>query len=91
MEIGGGNRVVQIPSASADESCVGDFSMVGIQDSNARWRTLLQEQYAREIQVLASGWPKQPGLTINFSDIQAWDPSFAQSLIEYPKPILIPS
>ncbi len=88
MEIGGGNRVVQIPSASADEPCVGDFSMVGIQDSNARWRTLLQEQYAREIQVLASGWPKQPGLTINFSDIQAWDPSFAQSLIEYPKPIL---
>ena len=58
--------------------------MVGIQDSNARWRTLLQEQYARDIQVLASSWPKQPGLNINFSDIQAWDPKFAQSLILYP-------
>ena len=62
--------------------------MIGIQDSNARWRTLLQEQYAREIQVLASSWPTNRVLTISFSDIQAWDPNFAQSLIEYPKPIL---
>ncbi len=62
--------------------------MISIQDSNARWRTLLQEQYTREIQVLASSWPTNQVLTINFSDIQAWDPNFAQSLIEYPKPIL---
>lgn len=62
--------------------------MVGIQDSNARWRTLLQEQYTRDIQVLASSWPTNQVLTINFSVIQAWDPNFAQSLIEYPKPIL---
>jgi replicative DNA helicase Mcm len=62
--------------------------MISIQDSNARWRTFLQEQYTREIQVLASSWPTNQVLTINFSDIQAWDPNFAQSLIEYPKPIL---
>ena len=88
METGGGNRAVKIPPASADESCAGDSTMISIQDSNARWRTLLQEQYTREIQVLASSWPTNQVLTINFSDIQAWDPNFAQSLIEYPKPIL---
>jgi replicative DNA helicase Mcm len=61
--------------------------MMSIQDSNARWRTLLQEQFAREIQVLASAWPNNQVLLIKFSDIQAWDPNFAKALIEYPKPI----
>jgi len=62
--------------------------MVGIQDSNARWRTFLQEQYSREIQVLASAWPNQNVMLVTFAHIQAWDPNFAQALIEYPKPIL---
>lgn len=62
--------------------------MIGIQDSNARWRTLLQEQFAREIQILASSWPEQQVMILKFSDIQGWDPTFAQALIEYPKPIL---
>lgn len=62
--------------------------MMGIQDSNARWRTLLQEQFSREIQILASAWPNQKILQVKFSFIQAWDPTFAQALIEYPKPIL---
>ncbi len=62
--------------------------MLGIQDSNARWRTLLQEQFTREIQLLATSWPEQRVLLIKFTQIQAWDPTFAQALIEYPKPIL---
>ena len=62
--------------------------MMGIQDSNARWRTLLQEQFSREIQILASAWPNQKILQVKFAFIQAWDPTFAQALIEYPKPIL---
>ena len=62
--------------------------MVGIQDSNARWRTFLQEQHSREIQVLASAWPDQKVLLVRFITIQAWDPNFAQALIEHPKPIL---
>lgn len=62
--------------------------MMGIQDSNARWRTLLQEQFTREIQLIASKWPEQKVLVVKFTRIQAWDPNFAAALIEFPKPIL---
>ncbi len=61
---------------------------MGIEDSNARWRTFLQEQYQQEIQVLASGWPNSKILPVTFSVLQAMSPDFAQILIEYPKPIL---
>ena len=61
---------------------------MGIEDSNARWRTFLQEQYQQEIQVLASGWPNSKILPVAFSVLQAMSPDFAQILIEYPKPIL---
>jgi replicative DNA helicase Mcm len=62
--------------------------MMGIQDSNARWRTLLQEQFPQDVQVLASGWPNNRVMSVKFSVVQAWDPDFARTLIEYPKPIL---
>ena len=61
---------------------------MGIEDSNARWRTFLQEQYPQDIHVLTSGWPNPKFLTVKFSAVQAWDPNFAQSIIDFPRPIL---
>ncbi len=62
--------------------------MMSVDDSNARWRTILQELFANEIRSVGSKWPEERSLKVPFNAIQGFDPSFANAIIEYPKSIL---
>ena len=62
--------------------------MLQVHDSAARWRSFLQETCANEISSLAAQWPDTPALVIPFEKLGAWDPAFAELVLEHPRSVL---
>jgi replicative DNA helicase Mcm len=62
--------------------------MIEIHDSGARWRSFLQEACANEVSRLASIWPEDTSLVIPFEMIQAWDPPFANLILDHPRSVI---
>ena len=62
--------------------------MLQVHDSGARWRTMLEHSYANDISALGDVWPDLKRLEIKFDVIEAWDPEFAEALLEHPRPVL---
>lgn len=62
--------------------------MLQVHDSAARWRSFLQETSANEISSLAAQWPDRTSHRVSFEDVQAWDPQFANLLLDHPRNVL---
>ena len=57
------------------------------QDSSARWRTFLTEAKEDDILLILSK-QSEPYLDIPFHELQAFDPEFADDVLQYPRQIL---
>ncbi len=57
-------------------------------DPVAKWVEFLRTRYWDELLKLADSYPDERSLKIRFSDIDKFDPDFAEELLENPEPIL---
>ena len=57
-------------------------------DSSARWKTFFLEAKETEIFTLLSKQSSTPTLSIPFHELQAFDPDFADDILQFPKQIL---
>lgn len=57
-------------------------------DPVAKWVEFLRSRYWDELLELADSYPDERSLTIRFSDIDKFDPDFAEELLDNPEPIL---
>ena len=57
-------------------------------DSSARWKTFFLEAKETEIFTLLSKQSMTPTLSIPFHELQAFDPDFAEDILQFPRQIL---
>jgi len=57
-------------------------------DSSARWKTFFLEAKETEIFTLLSKQSPTPTLSIPFHELQAFDPDFAEDILQFPRQIL---
>ena len=57
-------------------------------DSSARWKTFFLEAKETEIFTLLSKQSITPTLSIPFHELQAFDPDFAEDILQFPRQIL---
>jgi replicative DNA helicase Mcm len=57
-------------------------------DPVAKWEEFLHTRYWDELLELADSYPDERSLTVKFSDLDRYDPEFAEELLESPEQIL---
>jgi len=57
-------------------------------DPVAKWEEFLRTRYWDELLELADSYPDERSLTVKFSDIDRFDPEFAEELLDNPEPIM---
>ncbi|MCS5535377.1 MAG: hypothetical protein NZ802_05940, partial [Candidatus Poseidoniales archaeon] len=62
--------------------------MLQVHDSAARWRSFFEETCANEISNFAAQWPEKTGFIQSFEDVQAWDPRFAELILNHPRKVI---
>ena len=58
------------------------------QDSSARWKTFFVEAKETEIFTLLSKQSITPTLYVPFHELEAFDPDFAEDILQFPREIL---
>ncbi|MDD1730978.1 MAG: replicative DNA helicase Mcm [Methanosaeta sp. NSM2] len=57
-------------------------------DPVAKWEEFLRSRYWDDLLELADSYPDERSLTVRFSDIDRFDPEFAEELLETPEPLM---
>jgi len=57
-------------------------------DPVAKWEEFLRSRYWDDLLELADSYPDERSLIVKFSDLDRFDPEFAEELLETPEPIL---
>ncbi|MBT7937890.1 MAG: minichromosome maintenance protein MCM [Euryarchaeota archaeon] len=84
METKGYNRYTDKQSTAARFPPQGGHAMIQEFDLPARWRSFLEEYMSEEINALAMMWPKLRSLSVEYHQMETFDPNFAVDLLEGP-------
>ena len=57
-------------------------------DPVAKWEEFLRSRYWDDLLELADSYPDERSLTVRFSDLDRFDPEFAEELLETPEPLM---
>ena len=57
-------------------------------DPVAKWEEFLRSRYWDDLLELADSYPDERSLTVRFSDMDRFDPEFAEELLETPEPLM---